>query len=146
MTLPAKLTNLICPNPKCKEEFSKPILLTDFSNKPAVTYQACPRCLTQLDVALDTEKVPEMIPIPEQEITAREEEKAASEEVELERLEEPEKLEAPEKEPAKPSESEEEAPPGCPHYVGYLSKRPKGTSIPEECLTCPKMIDCTLRR
>jgi len=145
MTLPAKLTNLICPNPKCKEEFSKPILLTDFSNKPAVRYQACPRCLTRLDVALEAERGPEMIPITEQEIP-EEEEKEASEEVEPERLEEPEMLEEPEKEPAKPSESEEEAPPGCPHYVGYLSKRPKGTPIPEECLTCPKMIDCTLRR
>jgi len=145
MPLPAKLTNLICPNPKCKEEFSKPILLTDFSNKPAVTYPACPRCLTQLDVAMETERAPETIPIPEQEIP-EEAEGEALEEVEPERPEEPEMLEKPTKKPAKPSESEEEAPPGCSHYVGYLSKRPKGTPIPEECLTCPKMIDCTLRR
>ena len=100
---------------------------------------------------METQKAPEAIPIPEQEIP-EEEEKQAAEEVEPERLEEPEKfeepekLEEPEKEPAKPSESEEEAPPGCPHYVGYLSKRPRGTPIPEECLTCPKMIECTLRR
>jgi hypothetical protein len=30
----------------------------------------------------------------------------------------------------------------CPHYLGYLKKRQKGTPIPEGCLTCTKMIDC----
>ena len=31
---------------------------------------------------------------------------------------------------------------GCMHHVGYLKSRPKNTPIPEECLTCSKMIDC----
>jgi DNA-directed RNA polymerase subunit RPC12/RpoP len=30
----------------------------------------------------------------------------------------------------------------CDHYVGYLRKRPKSTPIPEECLTCNRMIEC----
>ncbi len=30
----------------------------------------------------------------------------------------------------------------CNHFLGYLKKRPKNTPIPEECLTCGKMIDC----
>jgi len=30
----------------------------------------------------------------------------------------------------------------CMHNLGYLKRRPKNTPIPEECLTCPKMIDC----
>ena len=30
----------------------------------------------------------------------------------------------------------------CNHFLGYLKKRPKNTPIPEECLTCDKMIDC----
>lgn len=30
----------------------------------------------------------------------------------------------------------------CPHFFGYLKKRPKDSSIPEECLTCDKMIEC----
>jgi DNA-directed RNA polymerase subunit RPC12/RpoP len=30
----------------------------------------------------------------------------------------------------------------CAHHLGYLKRRPKNTPIPEECLTCPKMIDC----
>jgi DNA-directed RNA polymerase subunit RPC12/RpoP len=30
----------------------------------------------------------------------------------------------------------------CQHFFGYLKKRPKDTSIPEDCLTCEKMIEC----
>ena len=30
----------------------------------------------------------------------------------------------------------------CENYFGFLSQRPKGTPIPEECLTCEKMLDC----
>lgn len=30
----------------------------------------------------------------------------------------------------------------CQHYFGYLKKRPKNTPIPDECLTCDKMIEC----
>jgi hypothetical protein len=30
----------------------------------------------------------------------------------------------------------------CRHKFGFLGQRPKGTDIPDECLTCEKMIDC----
>lgn len=30
----------------------------------------------------------------------------------------------------------------CPQFVGYLSKRPKNTPIPDFCLTCPQMMKC----
>lgn len=30
----------------------------------------------------------------------------------------------------------------CGHFLGYLKKRPKNTPIPDECLTCSKMIEC----
>ena len=30
----------------------------------------------------------------------------------------------------------------CSHELGYLKRRPKNTPIPEECLTCNKMIEC----
>lgn len=32
----------------------------------------------------------------------------------------------------------------CKHFFGYLKKRPKDVAIPDECLTCDKMIDCLL--
>ena len=30
----------------------------------------------------------------------------------------------------------------CQRYFGFLSQRSKGASIPEDCLTCEKMLDC----
>jgi len=30
----------------------------------------------------------------------------------------------------------------CPHRFGYLASRPKNDSIPEECLICPKIVNC----
>ena len=32
----------------------------------------------------------------------------------------------------------------CPHFVGYLGKRPKNAPIPDFCLTCPEMMKCML--
>jgi hypothetical protein len=34
---------------------------------------------------------------------------------------------------------------GCPEEFGYLANRPKDAPIPQECLLCPKMVDCMLR-
>jgi hypothetical protein len=35
-----------------------------------------------------------------------------------------------------------EIPTGCPQYFGYLSIHSKDANIPQECLICPKMLDC----
>jgi len=34
----------------------------------------------------------------------------------------------------------------CQRYFGFLSQRSKGTPIPEECLTCEKMLDCMVSK
>jgi len=31
----------------------------------------------------------------------------------------------------------------CPHYLGYLKNLPKDISIPDKCLTCANLIQCT---
>jgi len=31
---------------------------------------------------------------------------------------------------------------GCPHHFGYLKEHPKRSPIPNECLTCPKIMEC----
>lgn len=31
---------------------------------------------------------------------------------------------------------------GCPHHFGYLKEHPKNTPIPNECLTCTKIMQC----
>jgi len=42
-------------------------------------------------------------------------------------------------------EKEEDSPtPTCPYHFGYLKNKPKNASIPDECLTCPKMIKCLI--
>lgn len=30
----------------------------------------------------------------------------------------------------------------CLHYFGYLSKLPKKSSIPEDCLICSRVVEC----
>jgi hypothetical protein len=32
----------------------------------------------------------------------------------------------------------------CPYHFGYLKKLPKDSPIPDECLSCPRMIECSL--
>ncbi|MDH5691084.1 MAG: hypothetical protein OEY81_06630 [Candidatus Bathyarchaeota archaeon] len=49
------------------------------------------------------------------------------------------------KEPkTEPSDKKESGSSGCPEAFGYLANRPKDTPIPQECLVCPKMVDCML--
>ena len=31
----------------------------------------------------------------------------------------------------------------CPHSFGYLENLPKDASIPNECLTCPRVMECS---
>ena len=44
----------------------------------------------------------------------------------------------------KPQDIIEHKEEGCPHFVGYLRKRPKNAEIPDFCLTCPEMMKCLL--
>jgi len=30
----------------------------------------------------------------------------------------------------------------CPHHVGYLKTRSKNETVPDSCLTCPKILQC----
>ena len=60
----------------------------------------------------------------------------------LQKEEEKEKKEGP---PVKPPEKEEKGPSGCPHHFGYLASRAKGAPIPQECLICPKVLDCVMK-
>ncbi|MEM3580744.1 MAG: hypothetical protein QXH40_02835 [Candidatus Bathyarchaeia archaeon] len=96
----------------CGENFEKPILATIVSGDSSKTYYACPRCLTKVGEVKTTGH-------------DQGEEAEKSSMVVLRKKEE--------------SESEEVK---CKHFLGYLKKRPKNTPIPDECLTCSKMIEC----
>jgi len=47
----------------------------------------------------------------------------------------------------KTSENAEEGPLlECPHRFGYLKTLPEDAPIPDECLTCPRMIRCFVKK
>ena len=45
----------------------------------------------------------------------------------------------------KPSVEKENHFSGCPQSFGFLAKRPKDTPIPQQCMLCPKIVDCMLK-
>jgi hypothetical protein len=107
-----------CPNPKCEKKFENLIIVHDNSQIPSDSYYACPYCLMKLD------------PIATQ-ILKKEEisiEDKAEEKIEI-----------------ADTHLKKEIPQGCPQYFGYLCVRPKDALIPQECLVCQKMLDCTLK-
>ena len=104
----------------CGEEFEVPLLTEFHSGSVIEEYHACPRCLAKVGEVEQGQKA--------------DMNEAFEEEAEL-----PQEVEekTPNFEIGKAEETQD-----CPHFQGYLKKRPKGTPIPEGCLTCPKMIDC----
>lgn len=39
-----------------------------------------------------------------------------------------------------------ESPAKCAHYFGFLNSIPEDAAIPDECLVCPKVIQCGMKR
>ena len=100
----------------CGEEFETPLFAVISSGYLREEYLACPRCLAKVRT-VDRQK-----------------------HVEPEEAEEEEDEESGEMEVKDKVEMEETV--VCAHHLGYLKRRPKNSPIPEECLTCTKMIDC----
>jgi hypothetical protein len=48
----------------------------------------------------------------------------------------------------KPSEYPKvfDSPAKCAHYFGFLNAIPKDAPIPDECLVCPKVLQCNIKR
>ena len=46
----------------------------------------------------------------------------------------------------KPPEKEGKGPSKCAGHFGYLASRPKNAPIPKECLTCPKVLECVMKK
>jgi DNA-directed RNA polymerase subunit RPC12/RpoP len=104
----------------CGESFENPLLAMVFNESVVEEYYACPKCLSK--VASFRQK-PDVEGVDETEnvqAVAKALEETAADVAEVENG-----VEA-----------------GCLHELGYLKRRPKNTPIPEECLTCSKMIDC----
>jgi len=97
----------------CGEEFEEPLFTVVSSGYLLEEYYACPRCLSKVG---DVERNKTV------EVDEAEEENGKLQEREVK------------------NKMEEAG--ACAHHLGYLKRRPKNTPIPEECLTCTKMIDC----
>jgi len=121
-----KKQEIVCSYSKCGKSFSEPIELTLIqADGSPETYYACPHCFSR--VSLEDRK------IERKEKSSDKSKKSPSEalpSVSKKDLEED------------ASGVEKVKPAGCVHFLGYLRTRPKGTPIPDECLTCAAIMDC----
>lgn len=128
----------ICPNPKCRRRIEEPIFLTNLSFTQPEQYDACPHCFTKLEpeIAVSQVKAPDKkVTAPSENTILEKDEKASSP-----LIKKVEDLIL-----ASNEAKEKENKTGCPQDFGYLANRPKDTPIPQECLVCPKMVDCMLK-
>jgi len=144
--LPNESGAIICPNPKCHREIEEPILLNNLSTTPAEQYYACPHCFIKLDADAENDEDITEESTSDQPLHPSLEKvlDAISAQPQKEEKEKDEKKE--EEPPAKPAKKEEKGPSECPHNFGYLASRAKDAPIPQGCLTCPRIVDCMLKR
>jgi hypothetical protein len=118
--------NFTCPNPKCNKEFTSPITVYDLSSANTDKYDGCPYCLTAIETAEDSdndEKEQEL------EINGNKIDKVRSFLMD-----------------ANSESNKNPSPQKCPKHFGYLNQRSRGEKTPEECMSCPKLIECMLKQ
>jgi len=108
----------------CGEEYGRPILAEIISGSSPEEYYACSRCLCKIAEAGKRSAPAHEEPAIEEEI----EEEIEGEQKEVNNI--------------VMNKIEVEVQASCRHELGYLKKRDRGLSIPDECLICPKMIEC----
>ena len=117
--------------------------MNNLSTAPAEQYYACPYCFIKLDEDAENKEdvTEEATPSSPLHPSLEKVLDVISTQPQKEKEEEKKK-----EEPlVKPPKKEEKGPSGCPHRFGYLANRPKNAPIPQECLTCPKIVDCMLK-
>jgi hypothetical protein len=113
-------TSHICSNPKCHKSFESPILVQDLGSiEKQAPYYACPSCLTRFQVTTEPDANEEEPKARQRRIRKQQEKPEATQQTSTETI-------------------------TCSHHLGYLSHRPKTEKMPEECLTCPKILECML--
>jgi hypothetical protein len=153
---------VICPNPKCSKEIKESILLTNRSVTPQKKYEACPNCFTELkQKPAKPNELPKSTKIEEEIVDSKKEIKKSpkpnldqTKDSRHDIFEKVRSLIPTNGETKKQNEKEsenritvkkgEKGSPSCPEQFGYLANRPKDVPIPQECLSCPKMVDCML--
>jgi hypothetical protein len=113
-----KSSTFNCPNASCGRVFTMPLRALNLQQDPEEPYNACPYCLTEINI--DVVSPPTRF---ESEKTEVEEQKHVKEQVEL---------------PEKPSE--------CVYHLGYLSERSSKKQIPDDCMMCKDIVTCMLKK
>jgi hypothetical protein len=110
-----------CSNPMCKRGFAIPLTVHNFCSGNSVRYLGCPYCLTRIEESLESEK-------EEQTFSAG---KDVIEDLKTKLIETKRTLEPFSKK--------------CPHHLGYLSQHSREENMPEECMICENLIECSLK-
>lgn len=137
-----------CPNQECRKIFQKPVALTDLSHNPPQTYSACPHCGFNIKTASSSavgKKTAWILKTPQSPKKPVVPVKISKPETPMEPPETSEKpivVKNIQKVPLSYSKSPQARPLECSHFFGYLRKIPKNTPMPDECLSCQKMIEC----
>ncbi len=114
--------------------------MSNLSLTPAEQYYACPHCFLKLteDVENEESVTEESTHSPPVHPSLEKVLDAISAQPQKEK-------ETKEDTAAKTEEAEGEGLSGCSYNFGYLANRPRDSPIPQECLTCQRIVDCMLR-
>jgi DNA-directed RNA polymerase subunit RPC12/RpoP len=128
-----KETHYRCPNQECRKIFEKPVKLSDLSQNPPRVYSACPHCGFEIEMASPSAvgkktRMPFKIPLSPKESTKISGKPKADKDNQ--------------KLPAASPKPLQGRPPKCSHFLGYLRKIPKNTTIPDQCFSCQQMVEC----
>jgi hypothetical protein len=144
----SKETFYRCPNQECRKIFQKPIILTDLSHNPPRVYSACPHCGFDLLIGSSSavgKEIDMAFKIPQRPEESKVIVETSNPEMSIESTEISEKPTV--AEDVRKIQTASKKPPqgrphACSHFLGYLRKVPKNSSIPDECFSCPKMVEC----
>ena len=143
-----------CSNPNCKSVFSHPKI---------IKYYVCPTCQTMTEM-VDLENQPkiEQLMLKEKSVenetlkksyvqtekvdTERIISKTQSTKIMAKTLFVPKTTVQEQNMTIDIQGSDSQSGSGCNHYLGYLCEREKGEGIPNECIECPKNLDCMLSK
>ncbi|MGD8506935.1 MAG: hypothetical protein PVF15_09785 [Candidatus Bathyarchaeota archaeon] len=103
-----------CPYVRCGKIFSEPIELTVRAEDSNETYYACPHCFSRVNVP---DKIEQSLSKPSIE-ALRDALRNAS------------------------KNKEKDDGKNCSNFLGYLKNRPKDSPIPDNCLTCSRILKC----
>lgn len=118
------LDEFTCPSDRCGRTFPKPVSLTNLSHRPRKeTYYACPFCFSRL-------KIEEML--DKHEISEAKSHVGLAFSSAIPKVKKNERQ----------IEENKNAVSTCKYGLGYLRSRSKGSEIPDDCLTCPKILQC----